>query len=257
MNIGKIIKEERLKRDLTQEQFAQEFFVTRQLISKWETGKSYPDLEQVVQMSDWFDLPLDYLLKEDTKMLSDLSFDSKLKRQLKKGGIIFGLILLGGILTLVGMYVTMSQPLLFAKDIHVNKVEKVLLPEATVSHPTTKETWTLPEDVSYKIHFKTTKPFVNLPKYTGFVNVTNKDMIQILLGGGNWSLFGGNKDSTILIHSNREQLTPPELNIGKSIYLMNNNTTKGNPIEHVEQWSDKLFDWEELNEMPGKVREMK
>lgn len=40
MDIGKIIKEERTKRNLTQEQLAQEFFVTRQLISKWENGVS-------------------------------------------------------------------------------------------------------------------------------------------------------------------------------------------------------------------------
>ena len=59
MRIGKIIKEERTKRQLTQENLAEEFFVTRQLISKWENDKSYPDLDQVVKLSEFFQKKLD------------------------------------------------------------------------------------------------------------------------------------------------------------------------------------------------------
>nr|WP_232846016.1 helix-turn-helix transcriptional regulator [Enterococcus innesii] len=72
MDIGKIIKEERTKRNLTQEQLAQEFFVTRQLISKWENGKSYPDLDQVVKLSSYFELTLDYLLKKISRWSKNL-----------------------------------------------------------------------------------------------------------------------------------------------------------------------------------------
>ncbi|MDN6615363.1 MAG: helix-turn-helix domain-containing protein, partial [Enterococcus sp.] len=54
MDIGTIIKEKRVENNLTQEALAQKFFVTRQLISKWENGKSYPDLKQVVQLSELF-----------------------------------------------------------------------------------------------------------------------------------------------------------------------------------------------------------
>jgi len=80
MDIGKIIKEERTKRNLTQEQLAQEFFVTRQLISKWENGKSYPDLDQVVKLSNYFELTLDYLLKEDQQMVQELNLTTHRKR---------------------------------------------------------------------------------------------------------------------------------------------------------------------------------
>ena len=80
MDIGKIIKEERTKRNLTQEQLAQEFFVTRQLISKWENGKSYPDLDQVVKLSSYFELTLDYLLKEDQQMVQELNLTTHRKQ---------------------------------------------------------------------------------------------------------------------------------------------------------------------------------
>ena len=147
MKIGTIIKEERLKREMTQEKFAQEFYVTRQLISKWENGKSYPDLDQVVQMSDWFDLPLDYLLKEDTKMIDELTFDTKLKKRFKVGGLIIGLFLWGCIFALALGYWFLDAPLLQKKDIEITQIKKIILPEEQIIHPQTGETWTLPEDI--------------------------------------------------------------------------------------------------------------
>lgn len=40
--IGRLIKELRLKNNLTQQEFASEFGVTYQAVSKWETGLSFP-----------------------------------------------------------------------------------------------------------------------------------------------------------------------------------------------------------------------
>lgn len=251
MKIGKIIKDERLKRDLTQEQLAQEFFVTRQLVSKWENGKSYPDLDQVVKMSEWFELPLDYLLKEDTKMLDELNFDTKLKKRIKLTSIILGLVLVGVMLGGFIFFVLIDQPFLQASDIEITKVEKIRLPKETIVNSETNETWTLPEDVEYKIHFKTAKPFVNLTKYTGFVNISNDYSLQILLGGGNWSLVGGKKESIIYIQSERKNLTTPRLNNGKDIYLMSRRKVDSESLEQLELWSDKILDWNELKNLPN------
>ncbi|MCD5003109.1 helix-turn-helix transcriptional regulator [Enterococcus saccharolyticus] len=132
MKIGKIIKEERLKRELTQEEFAQEFFVTRQLVSKWENSKSYPDLDQVVQMSEWFGLSLDYLLKEDTKMVDELNFDGKLKKRMTYA--LWGII--GVIISIIfAVFIVwwfMEPPILQAKDIDITQVEKIYLPEKQI-----------------------------------------------------------------------------------------------------------------------------
>ena len=69
MSIGNQIMAIRRERQLTQEQFGSLFHVTRQTVSNWENGKSYPDLQLLVAISDQFGVSLDTLLKEDTKMV--------------------------------------------------------------------------------------------------------------------------------------------------------------------------------------------
>lgn len=70
MNIGNHILNIRKENQLTQEEFDRLFHLTRQTVSNWENGKSYPDLQNFVSMSDQFDIFLDTLLKEDSKMVN-------------------------------------------------------------------------------------------------------------------------------------------------------------------------------------------
>ena len=69
MNIGNQISNIRKEQQLTQEEFGRLFHVTRQTISNWENEKSYPDLQILVDMSNQFEISLDTLLKEDSKMV--------------------------------------------------------------------------------------------------------------------------------------------------------------------------------------------
>ena len=54
MNIGNQILNIRKENQLTQEEFGKLFHVTRQTVSNWEIGKSYPDLQILVSMSNQF-----------------------------------------------------------------------------------------------------------------------------------------------------------------------------------------------------------
>ena len=60
MTIGEAIRSRRIKLGLTQQQLADEIFVTRQTISKWELGKSVPDpislelLDKVLNLTEVF-----------------------------------------------------------------------------------------------------------------------------------------------------------------------------------------------------------
>lgn len=54
MNIGNQILNIRKENQLTQEEFGKLFHVTRQTVSNWENGKSYPDLQILVSMSNQF-----------------------------------------------------------------------------------------------------------------------------------------------------------------------------------------------------------
>lgn len=53
----------RKSRNLTQEQLAEKLNVSRQSVSKWESGQVIPDVEKIVEVSKIFDVTLDYLLK--------------------------------------------------------------------------------------------------------------------------------------------------------------------------------------------------
>lgn len=49
MELNKQIKKYRTIMNLTQEDLAERVYVTRQTISNWETGKSYPDIHSLYQ----------------------------------------------------------------------------------------------------------------------------------------------------------------------------------------------------------------
>ena len=60
MDIGSKIRNARIAAQLTQEQVAETLGVSRQTMSNWENGKTYPDIVSVIKMSDlwlvWFSL---------------------------------------------------------------------------------------------------------------------------------------------------------------------------------------------------------
>lgn len=53
----------RKSRGLTQEQLAEKLNVSRQSVSKWESGQAIPELETIVALCRVFDITTDYLLK--------------------------------------------------------------------------------------------------------------------------------------------------------------------------------------------------
>lgn len=61
---GKIIRL-RKERNLSQERLAEEIGVSRQAVTKWETGESLPELEKLVLLAAYFGVTVDSLLKDD------------------------------------------------------------------------------------------------------------------------------------------------------------------------------------------------
>lgn len=69
MYFSKKLKQEREKRGWSQEVLANKLHVSRQSVSKWETGKNYPSIEIIISMSDLFGITTDELLKGEYVML--------------------------------------------------------------------------------------------------------------------------------------------------------------------------------------------
>lgn len=49
---------------LSQEDLAERCGVTRQSVSKWETGLGYPETEKLLMLCDLLEVNLDYLLRD-------------------------------------------------------------------------------------------------------------------------------------------------------------------------------------------------
>lgn len=63
MALGEILANLRKSKGLSQEQLAAELDLTRQTISKWELNQSTPDINYLAQLSDFFGVSTDYLIK--------------------------------------------------------------------------------------------------------------------------------------------------------------------------------------------------
>ena len=63
MNLSDRIQNLRKAKGLSQEELAEALDVSRQAVSKWESGQSSPDLDKIVQLSEYFEVSTDHLLK--------------------------------------------------------------------------------------------------------------------------------------------------------------------------------------------------
>lgn len=79
MKFGNRLKQARQKQQVTQQRVADDLNVSRQTISSWETENSYPDIESLIQLSNYYQISLDTLLKEDTGMTEYLKKQEVLK----------------------------------------------------------------------------------------------------------------------------------------------------------------------------------
>lgn len=67
MNLPSKIQESRKKLGLSQEKLGEKIGVSRQAIAKWECGSALPELENLILLSDIFQVSIDYLVKDSIK----------------------------------------------------------------------------------------------------------------------------------------------------------------------------------------------
>ncbi len=99
MEISKCIKDARQNNNISQEQLAEQLGVSRQTVSSWENGKSYPDLVSIIKMSDIFNISLDKMLKEDKNLVNNMQekMDTVKSNKSIIFTILFAIIIFGGI----------------------------------------------------------------------------------------------------------------------------------------------------------------
>ena len=73
MQTGQKLQKLRLQANLTQEQLAEKLYVSRDLVSKWETGVRRPDHKTVLRICEILSVSPDELIQADDNILHELS----------------------------------------------------------------------------------------------------------------------------------------------------------------------------------------
>ena len=90
MEFHEKLQELRKGRGLTQEELAEALYVSRTAISKWESGRGYPSIDSLKEISSYFSVTIDELLSSD-RLLSIAEKENKANLQ-NMCDILFGMI---------------------------------------------------------------------------------------------------------------------------------------------------------------------
>lgn len=107
MEVGKKLKDARMKSGFTQETVAEKINVSRQTISNWENEKSYPDIISVIALSDLYSISLDDLLKGDWEMMEHLEECTNVVKSAQK---LIGAIILNAVTVILLITLSMLLP---------------------------------------------------------------------------------------------------------------------------------------------------
>lgn len=115
MEIGNNLKAARKRCKLSQEEVAEKLHVSRQAISRWETGKNQPDLESLIDLGRLYQTSIDELLgveKEEISEYIEKNLEEEEEKSVKKAeqdweerGMLFAVALVSCLMPLLGIIV--------------------------------------------------------------------------------------------------------------------------------------------------------
>ena len=90
MEFNKKLQELRKSKGITQEELAKALYVSRTAVSKWESGRGYPNIDSLKEIASFFSVTIDDLLSGD-EVLTIAEADGK-QKQAHFRNLIFGLL---------------------------------------------------------------------------------------------------------------------------------------------------------------------
>ena len=90
MEFNKKLQELRKSKGITQEELAKALYVSRTAISKWESGRGYPNIDSLKEIASFFQVTIDDLLSGD-EVLTIAEADGK-QKEARFRNLIFGLL---------------------------------------------------------------------------------------------------------------------------------------------------------------------
>ena len=132
MKFGENLKNLRKAKKLSQEKLAEKVGVSRQSVSKWEVGESYPEMNNILTLCDIFHCKINDLVHEDLTDIDSLDEDVKMivvklkKEQQKKMkvlsksiGILSVILKVASTIAIAVMIIIMVAIPILAKDIYI------------------------------------------------------------------------------------------------------------------------------------------
>lgn len=114
MTLGEKILSLRTARDMSQDDLAEKLEVSRQSVSKWETGQSTPDLDKIIRLADLFGVSVDELVREGERprAVSEKKREKWELTTVQKIGLVFEAA--GVVFTIIGL-ISEDWPLVYNK----------------------------------------------------------------------------------------------------------------------------------------------
>ncbi|EOP35270.1 hypothetical protein IKI_05800 [Bacillus toyonensis] len=133
MNLGSQLKKFRESKSFSQEDVARKVGVTRQAVYKWESNKSYPDIDNLILLSDLYEVTIDELIKgsgDDREDLDKKDKDECEHDEVNDFGFFIGIVLIfvGIFIGIEGvsLFITISGMLIM---VFYSDVKKVIINE--------------------------------------------------------------------------------------------------------------------------------
>ncbi|MBQ2714127.1 MAG: helix-turn-helix transcriptional regulator [Clostridia bacterium] len=90
MEFNKKLQELRKQKGLTQEELAEKLYVSRTAISKWESGRGYPNIESLKMLAKFFSLTVDEMLSSNEILILAEEYNKRKERHFRD--LIYGLL---------------------------------------------------------------------------------------------------------------------------------------------------------------------
>ncbi|MGE7307256.1 helix-turn-helix domain-containing protein [Priestia megaterium] len=90
VNLGEQLQKLREEKKMSREELAGEMNVSRQAVYKQENNKGYPDIENLIKLSELYDVTLDELIKGDQKFQKKIAIDEE-EEEPSTPGFVIGL----------------------------------------------------------------------------------------------------------------------------------------------------------------------
>ena len=136
MELGERLKQSRTNKGFSQTNVADHLNISRQSISKWENGNSLPDLANLVKLSNYYEVSIDELLKENKQLknkieANELEIEDKSQKlnfirgisQNDEGLVLLGLSFLSFLISPLGLLIS---PILMIRNKKTNTLYRLI-----------------------------------------------------------------------------------------------------------------------------------